>query len=436
MSTADRVANQTQDIIERRAQPDLQMDVLDSELPTLEGEIETTRNQEEAEYIDALQALRELQVGDPVRWKIFRIDNPRGDKRLNGFIAEVGTSDLTQENLAKLWGGGKYRIRGTFSNGKFAGGKTIDIAGDVRPAETQIMMPQSSGSGFDMQAWMAFQQQQDAKREERTRQDRKDFLALALPIAGQIAAALIGRQPQPTQDLAALITALRPTVAPPDPNTTMKGTLETMLLMKRVMGGGEDGDSISSIATALAPYAGPVLQAFANRPPAQVMRRRPAPGSQPTQAAPARIIEQAPTPPVVAAAQPPVVLPMDTPSMPHAPTAPQTGVDLNAPSQVLSPEQQSMFAQVKPQVDALVEMAAGGADGTQTADIFFEQVMMNMDDKMYGQIATFIESPNAVQQLAVFNTGVTKHAAFFEAFRVRLMQRLAEETAAATNQVG
>lgn len=418
MSVSDRVARELEDLRAGREQPDLQMDVLDAEVPTLEGELDITRNQEEAEYIDALQGLRELQSGDPVRWKVWRIDNSAGDRRLNGFIAEVGTSELRQEYFADKWGGGKYRVRGTFSNGKFAGGKTIDIAGDVKPSGNAASAPMNAamGSGFDMQAWMAFQAQQDAKREERARQDRKEFLALALPIAGQIAAALIGRAAPAQPDLAGLITALRPTVAPPDPMDSMRKMAETMAVLQKLNGGG-DGDSISSIATALAPYAAPVLGALAARPsPAPVRFRRPLPGSQPSR--PAQVIEQ------------PVVPPPSP-----VPTPTHTGVDLNAPSTAFTPEQQSMFAQVKPQVDSLVQMARENADPVEAANVFFELVMLNEQttDAAYNQIADLIMDSGALNKLAVLNTGVREYAPFFQAFQRRLSERILEETQAAQN---
>lgn len=417
MTISDRVERELDDLKQRRSPPDIQMDVIDSELPTLEGELDTTRNQEEAEYIDALQGLRELQAGDPVRWKVWRLDNPSGDRRLNGYCSpELGTAELTMENIARRWGGGKYRIRGTFSNGKFAGGKTVDIAGDVKAQEPSSVSPNQytpSGSGFDMQAFLAMQMQLDAKREERSRESFQRILAMALPIAGQIAAALISRAAPSQPDVAGLITALRPTIAPPDPMDSMKKMMEVMVMSQKLNGGG-DSDSLASILTAAAPYAQPVLSAFANRSaPVQVRQ-------VPRQTRTGALSNTSPVQTTVPEPAPAVVLPMDSPSAPGMAST-QTGADVSAPSQPTTQEQQAMLAQLKQQTDALVQMAEQGADPVETANFFWENVIPAMNDEQYSMLADFIGKPNAISQLGIFNTGVKKHVAFFEMFQQRVV---------------
>jgi hypothetical protein len=384
------------------------------------------------ETLDLLEGLRELQGGELVTWKIWRIAGPNGEPLRSGpeeYCGLLGNSQLTMENVASHWGGGKYRVKGRYSNGKIAGGRTITIAADAkRNEESMAQVAAGSSSSFNMSEFLALQSQMDAKREERQRQDRKDFLALILPIAGQIATAVLGRPAGAAPDMAALITALRPVTSPPDPTSQMKGMVETMLLMRKLNGDG-DGDSIGSIVAAVAPHAGPVLAALAARPQAAPQRQRivrPAPGTQPTQPAAARIspasVQQAP--PLAAQAQPVVVQP-----------AHHTGVNLDAPTQPMTDETRHMFAQLKPQVDTLVTMARDGADPVETANVFFEQVMINpaTDEGVYNRLCDLFENPNAITQIAIFNTGVKEQHVFFEAFQKRVMERIQAEDQAVQN---
>lgn len=91
-----------------------------------------------------------------------------------------------------------------------------------------------------------------------------------------------------------------------------------------------------------------------------------------------------------------------------------------------------MFAQLKPQVDALVQMARENADPIITADTFFEHVMGQLDDNSYSALAEFILNPKAMERIAIFNTGVKEYAAFFEAFQKQLAGRIQSEDVAAT----
>jgi hypothetical protein len=376
--------------------------------------------------IDLLEALREVQGGEMVTWKIWRVAGPNGEPLRSGpseYCGEMGNSQLTMENLARLYGGGKYRVRGRFSNGKMAGGRTITIAGDVKRDESMATVAAGTSNGFNMSEFLALQAQLDAKREERADKRRSELLALAVPAIASIASALLGRPASATPDVAALVTALRPAVAPPDPTAQMKSMIETMLLMQKLNGGG-DGDSLGSIIAAVAPHAGPVLTALASQPrtaPAHQRAQGPAPGAQPSVPPMQVRVQQAPP----LASQPAAVV---------APAPPvHTGVNLDAPSQPLSQEDRNMFAQLKPQVDTLVQMAREGADPVAAGQVFFDNVMMVVDDAIYDRLCTLIENPTAVDQLAIFNTGVKEQRAFFEAFQNKLKEMIMSQDQAAQN---
>lgn len=380
------------------------------------------------ESLDLLEALRELQGGELVTWRIFRIAGPNGEPLRSGpdeYCGHLGNSQLTMENIASQWGGGKYRVKGRYASGKIAGGRTITIAGDAKREEPMATVAAGSSNSFNMSEFLALQAQMDAKREERQRQDRKDFLTLVLPIAGQLAQALLTRPQGAAPDLAALITALRPVTTPPDPFAGMKTMAETLTVLQGLKGGDTD-DSLVAIVKAVAPHAGPALAALAARPAAVPVRQRmPAPGSQPTQlapkiAAPAQPIPQAP--PLAVKPMPPVAQP-----------TPHTGVNLDAPSQPMSDQDRNMFAQLKPQVDTLVQMFREGADPQACAQVFFDTTLMNVDDAGYDKLCTFFENPGAIDQITIFNTGVKELRPQFEAFQKAVVEKIAAQDHAVQN---
>src|ERR1700742_81872 len=385
------------------------------------------------ETMDLLEALREAQGGELVTWKVWRVAGPEGEPLPAGpsaYCGELGNSQLTMENLAKRYGAGKYRVKGRFSNGKIAGGRTITIDRAAAP-ESDMSNIQTAAPAFNMGEWLAMQAQMEEKREQREaeRRDResarnKELLSIISPSIAGVVTALIQRAPQAPPDLAALITALRPTG---EGKSSMKETLETMMLMKKVMGDGGHDDSLTSIISAVAPHIGPALPAIAaglasRQQAAPVQPKVVAPGSQPTMQVKVR--------------ETPIEVPAPTVSAPARPAAnpiTHAGVNLDAPSDPNTMGQHEMFAQVKPQVDQLVIMASQGADPVQTADVFFDNVMMAMDDTMYNSICNFLGNENAVSQLTIFNTGVAQHKDFFVAFQQRALERINAESEAAGN---
>jgi hypothetical protein len=378
------------------------------------------------ETIDLLEGLRELQGGELVTWKVWRVAGPNGEPLRSGpdeFCGVLGNSQLTMENIATHWGGGKYRVKGRYASGKIAGGRTITIAADAkRNEDSMAQVAAGSSSSFNMSEFLALQSAMDAKREERQRQDRKDLMQMILPIAGTIATALIGRPASATPDLAALITALRPTIAPPDPFAGMKAMAETLATLKGLSGNGGSEDSLVEIVKAVAPHAGPALAALAARPanPAPQRQRVAVPGSQPT-----RIAAPAPTAVVPQVAQAPSL--EAQPARVVVQPTPHTGVNLDAPSQPMSQDDRSMFAQLKPQVDSLVQMFREGADPTACANVFFDQVMMVVDDATYDRLCVFFENPQAVEQITIFNTGVKELRPQFEAFQKAVTEKISSQ---------
>jgi hypothetical protein len=368
------------------------------------------------ETLDLLEGLRELQGGELVVWKVFRIAGPNGEPLKSGpseFLGALGSNQLTMENLASLYGGGKYRVRGRYSDGKIAGGRTITIAADAKRED--VMPAQHANAPFNMQEFFALQEMREESRrkederrrdEQERRDDKRNALILgALPTLGTVLTALLGRAPAP-------VVATPP---PPDPIQSLKGLAELMVTMQSLVpqaGGGED--SLVSIIKAVAPHAGPVLSALAARQsaPLRGAAPTPAPGSQPT----VTVIEE-PKPLETVAPQP---------TSPQV--TPHTGVDLNVPSRPLTPEQRQMFAQLKPQVDTLVQIAREGGDALKVADTFFETTMLPLPDEGYDRLCEFFEDPKTLEHIAVLNTGVLEQRAFFETLQNRIKERIALES--------
>jgi hypothetical protein len=165
-------------------------------------------------------------------------------------------------------------------------------------------------------------------------------------------------------------------------------------------GGGSDDSGVAGIIKAVAPLAGPLLQMAATQQANRV-------------ALPAPTI---PIPPQ------PVRDMSGVPSRP-APVAPPTSNPSAPTSQPIS--EAEMFGELKPIVDNLVLTMQNGAEPVGVADFFFEQTFMNIeDDKVYDQLADFVESPTCIQRLGFFNPAVAANVAWFEKFRARVIELL------------
>lgn len=217
----------------------------------------------------------------------------------------------------------------------------------------------------------------------------------------------------------------------PGPSSDLKGLVETLVALDDLRGsrGGGDsgGDGTATIVKAVADVASPLLQMAAKAQPARRALPKPqmAPAPQP--------LPNPMTPPVATPpqAQAPAGIDLSRPSTVQvSPFAP--GPDIQAPSNpIANQESQQMFAEMKKQVDALVEMARNGADPNAVGDLFFDQQMMLLDDENYAKLAGTIEGANFLNQISIYNTGVREQLAFFEALKKRIMERVHEADAEA-----
>lgn len=86
-----------------------------------------------------------------------------------------------------------------------------------------------------------------------------------------------------------------------------------------------------------------------------------------------------------------------------------------------------MFAQLKPQIDALVQMAKDNADAVGAANLLFEQVMLELPDEIYSRVADLIAGENFVKNATVFNPAVGQYLPWFATFQAQIVKRIEQE---------
>lgn len=237
---------------------------------------------------------------------------------------------------------------------------------------------------------------------------------------------------KPMQDLMAPILAAaigRPATA--GPSSSLKDTMESMILMERFLGrrgggGGERRSDFAEIATAVSGVAKPLLEMAAANAQANLRQRRkalPAPAPVPEAAGQPAAPVQASHPSQTPA---PVILPMDMPSQIQTPD--MKGHNINDPTIVPKngDSEDTMFAEMKKQVDALVQVASDGANAVGVADLFYDQTMATLPDDVYGQLAGMVEDTTFLAKLAIFNSKVQAHTEWFQKFREQLVKRIVE----------
>lgn len=208
------------------------------------------------------------------------------------------------------------------------------------------------------------------------------------------------------------------------PSSTMKETIETMMMVEKFMGGKRGGDSSSdnfaAIATAVSNVAKPVLEIAAQNMGRQ--RNRAAISHvQPVVAVPPTAQFATPSPPPVAPSPvPPSGVDLSKPSpLPVGSLAP--GPDTNAPSSSFDGEP-NMFAEVKTQIDALVQVAQQGSDPVMVAEHFYTEVLEQLNERNYGRIAAVLESDNYLDQLAIYNPKIKELREWSDLFRGKIVQ--------------
>ena len=96
-----------------------------------------------------------------------------------------------------------------------------------------------------------------------------------------------------------------------------------------------------------------------------------------------------------------------------------------------------MFAQLKPQIDTLVQMATEQPDpqaAVAAADFLYDNMISTLPDEFYDRLYEVVHSENFIKNASVFNPGVNSHVAWFNAFKAQVLKRYDDEEAAAISQ--
>lgn len=266
----------------------------------IDAELRESERQRESDTLEVLEAMRGLDHGETVKWRITRTGT--GDPQLDGFLDTWPSKMLTLERIRDKMGGGTFYLKG-FRNGKYWVHKTVEIAGvpkmyvkGAATVDAATGAPVSTQAGFDITAFLAQQAARDAQvrreqeereqkrrqereeREERDRKSRNELLAIVMPVVGSIGTALTaaftGNRGSQMADIAALMAAMKG----PDPITVLTqlkalersgndGMMSKILPMLIDMAGdratsGESGwmDVVKELAKGAAPALGEMIQ--------------------------------------------------------------------------------------------------------------------------------------------------------------------------------
>lgn len=241
------------------------------------------------------------------------------------------------------------------------------------------------------EAQVKFMQDVLARRPEPEKESKTSALETIQVIAGivtplltPVIAGLMSR-PKPQSDIGQMIDAL----------SKLKGMTDGSSAAE------SDDSSLGGIIKAVAPSA---LQALSSLAQIQM----------------AKNVTQAPRP-MLAAPNPAPRVAMPPPAQPIAPVvstdppAPAAGPPM--PAAGLTPEMQAMIPVLTQTIDQCVTIAAAGGDPKETAQLLSDMLPETYDEQLY----KLVETPASFKRLALLDSRVNDHAAFFEALRVALL---------------
>lgn len=308
---------------------------------------------------DELAGLLELGA-DETRWQITRISP--ADKA--GFCTEYTGGDISLIRMQEDLGGGRYRIRGIDSRGRFIGQRTVFIAD--KPRSLQQPAPQTLGN--DAQQAMFNMMQQQAQQQ--------------IQMLTNLVTGLIAKPAQvtPPPDPIAMIAALKDIMKPEVRDSSIETLLKGLELGKELASGG-DGDGMASVIGKGIDTFGPMLE--------QGLRSRAA-APQPVQA---RVVN-----PVAPQIQ-----------------QPQEATNVNAF------ELAKLLPWMQGQLRALIHQAARQRDPALYAEVFMDNLPEFITPQL---LLDRFSSASALDDLASLNSGVLNHSRWFEEFRAHVLEYL------------
>lgn len=145
---------------------------------------------------DILKALTEIEGAAEVRWQVWRVL----PSERQGFVTELMTAELNAATIKKRCGPGKYQIRGTHPDGRYAGRRMMWVADDGSTPGTALV-PASSGAN-DILAFIE-------KQKLQSKEDLKFWLGLLVPILGPALIEMFKRKDTSMTDLVAALRGLK-----------------------------------------------------------------------------------------------------------------------------------------------------------------------------------------------------------------------------------
>lgn len=143
----------------------------------LQSELETERQEAERATLDALEAMRAMDAGDQVKWRISRTGHENDE--LNGYLETWPNHLMTIERMRDRFGGGTFWCKG-FRAGRYMAHKTLQISGDAKRKPSgvegvnQSLPVASQGQAFDIQGFLTAQERRDERRREDERRERQE----------------------------------------------------------------------------------------------------------------------------------------------------------------------------------------------------------------------------------------------------------------------
>lgn len=209
----------------------------------LQSEMDRERQEAEQATLDALEAMRAMDSGDQVKWRISRTGHESDE--LNGYLETWPNHLMTIERLRDRFGGGTFYCKG-FRKGRYCAHQVLQISGEAKRKPSGVegvnqSQPVNATSGFDVQGFLVAQERRDERRREQERQDRaereereekrrQERLQLLLTLGPAAISAMGGLFAGRPDNTAALVAALKP----PDP-------LTMLTQLKALQGNGQDG---------------------------------------------------------------------------------------------------------------------------------------------------------------------------------------------------
>jgi hypothetical protein len=191
---------------------------------------------------DVLEGLRRLdQGGNRVTWYVYS-NLPGKTGESEGYIAKLRSEQLDEQFFKTRYGPGEYRVLGRLADGHYVKGshsvvKISDIGFDTGAAPT--------GGALDVVGFLREQRAADEARQKQKAEDLKTYAGILAAPFGAIAAALIARRP--SVDIAALVTALKPSQSPP----TLSDMTTALVNLKTIQGDGGGGGNVEIVLKVL-----------------------------------------------------------------------------------------------------------------------------------------------------------------------------------------